>query len=366
MNQDVQHSILRRCDQWDYSQPAIYLITLVLADRSSRALGRIAVDQVKEGMPVAAHCEVTALGKAVLRCWQAIADFHPQVQLIASQVMPDHFHGLLWVKRPLKHHLGQVIRGFKIGCTQAAGAPLFAEGFQDKILFSEHQLERMSHYLAENPLRLAVKRANQHYFTLAQDLEMVCGERGTGHFSALGNRYLLQQPMIQVQCSRRWFAYQRTVKAGGGKKIVRNAQGEPLPACVTADYQRLREHFFSCAQKGRVLLSPCVSDGEREIAREALVAGLPLITLQNKGFAPLQKPSGRYFEACAAGKLLMLAPKKWPYLPGNKPMTRTDALILNRLCQWIAGEGAAEIHYKGMCPANLDRLACDAALIPAD
>ena len=78
---------------------------------------------------------------------------------------------------------------------------------------------------------------------------------------------------------------------------------------------------------------------------------------EEAGFAPLQKPSGRLFDACSEGRLLMLAPAAWPYQPGEKPMTRSDATAMNRLCQWLAGEGAAEINYRGLLPANIDALA---------
>ena len=44
-------------------------------------------------------------------------------------------------------------------------------------------------------------------------------------------------------------------------------------------------------------------DGEREIARRAMEAGARLITLSNKGFAKLFKPSGKAFESASeAGK----------------------------------------------------------------
>ena len=65
----------------------------------------------------------------------------------------------------------------------------------------------------------------------------------------------------------------------------------------------------------------------------------------------------------AAGRLLMLAPAAWPHRPGEKPMTRLDATAMNRLCQWIDGEGAAEINYNGMEPANIDALARAAAQV---
>ena len=41
-------------------------------------------------------------------------------------------------------------------------------------------------------------------------------------------------------------------------------------------------------------------------------------------------------------------------------MTRTDACVLNRIAQLIAGFGAVEIDYKGMTPFDIDRLVCEA------
>ena len=83
--------------------------------------------------------------------------------------------------------------------------------------------------------------------------------------------------------------------------------------------------------------------------------------MQNKGFSKLEKPTGRYFDACAAGRLLMLAPAAWPYVPGHKPMARHEATAMNRLCQWIAGEGAATINYRGLAPVHIDKIALAAA-----
>ena len=88
-----------------------------------------------------------------------------------------------------------------------------------------------------------------------------------------------------------------------------------------------------------------------------------MITLANKGFSPLYKPGGKLFETCAEGNLLMLAPAKWPYQPGEKKMTRADALTLNQLASWIAGtrEGGtaeqARRHYKGADVADVEKLA---------
>ena len=167
--------------------------------------------------------------------------------------------------------------------------------------------------------------------------------------------------MVQVRCSRRHFGYRRIAKPGGGMKIARDAAWNPIADFATPEYEKLRSRLLAAARHGVVLISPCISDGEREIARAALAEGLPLVTMQNKGFSKLEKPTGRYFDACAAGRLLMLAPAAWPYVPGHKPMARHEATAMNRLCQWIAGEGAATINYRGLAPVHIDKIALAAA-----
>ncbi len=179
---------------------------------------------------------------------------------------------------------------------------------------------------------------------------------GTGisaHFAAIGNHHLLKaHPILQVQCSRRFFAYARD-NAG---KLLKDAP----PRLETDEFRESAEALLEEAAHGAVLVSPCISEGEREIARRAFAAGRRVITLANKSFPPLYKPGGKLFDACAAGSLLMLAPINWPYLPGEKKMTREDACALNRIAQLIAGPGAVEIVYKGIRPENVDHIARDA------
>ena len=82
------------------------------------------------------------------------------------------------------------------------------------------------------------------------------------------------------------------------------------------------------------------------------------------GFSPLYKPGGKLFDKAADGKLLMLAPAAWPYQTAEKPMTRFDACVLNRIAQLLAADGAVEINYKGMKPDDIDRLVCAAVAKP--
>ena len=386
--QETKHSMLRRCVGWDYRQPCIYQITLVLADRSSQALGRLVIDQGlpstgqdvacsvpgAEALGIMAHVEPSAIGEAVLFEWKRIGDHHPEIRPLFMQVMPDHVHGILQVIRPMMKPLGVAIGGFKTGSSKAAigSSGLWAEGFQDTILLHDGQLDAMYHYLSDNPRRLAVKSLMPDLFQVQRDfvidlkLPLQALDKGLppqpqtirAHFEALGNLFLLQAPVIlQVQCSRADFAYSRIAKGGvsTASKIVRDATGVPLIAKTTPQFEEKRDALLSAARHGAVLLSPCISDGEREIARLAFASGASVIALKNMGFSPLYKPGGKLFEQAANGKLLLLAPIAWPYSTSEKNMTRTDACVLNRIAQLIAGLGAVEIDYKGMQPIDRDR-----------
>ena len=367
--------MLQRCWGWDYKSPCIYQITIALADRRSMALGRLVIDSDGEGDPiqVEAHVELTAAGRAVEAEWRRMGEFTPAIRPLEIQVMPDHIHGILRVTERLARPLGQILAGFKTGSSKAAtGKPGFwSEGFQDTILFHEGQLDSMFTYLRDNPRRLAVKRLYRKFFTVKRDLKIgltPAQQNNRGglalHFQAIGNEALLKSPMIfQVQCSRAYLAYKRVAKPGGGLKIARDEAGRPIVELKTPEFDEKLKMLLSMAEKGAVLMSPCISDGEREIARRAMEANAKLITLSNKGFSPLFKPSGRAFDSASEGRLLMLAPAGWPYCPGEKKMTRFDACALNRIAQLMAGDGAAEINYHGMKPANIDAMVKAACLV---
>ena len=404
VRRETIHRMTRRCAGWDYRQRAIYQITLVQADRRRPLLGRLVIDDPKAPPEaVTARIEPSVLGAAILAHWKRLGDFTPEIKPLFCQLMPDHLHAILDVTRSMAKPLGNAIGGFKTGCEKiyrelalsaqnrelalsaqnrelalsarnglpcaVPGAPapglspvpapglprLWAPGFQDSILFRAGQLDAMFNYLRDNPRRLAVKRLYPNLFHAVGALRRpLPGLGGEGEFAALGNRFLLDRPLVQVQVSRRDFAYRREPKRGGGLKIVRDAAGVPAVASESAAFTVKCEALLVRARQGAALLSPCVSEGEREIARRAFAEGLPLVVLRNKGFAPLEKPGGRYFDACADGRLLMLAPAAWPHVPGEKPMTRRDALVLNRLALALVGEDAAKINYRGVTFAEID------------
>ena len=362
---DVIHRMGRRCRNWDYRGKGVYQITITLDDRRSQALGRLGHEE-KRG----AFVELSELGRLVGGVLSELPNQWLGVEVLGVQIMPDHLHVVLAVRGRQRKPLGAIVGSFKskatsrwldllgrtrpsaIGesCASARVPKLWAEGYVDTILFDESAVANALAYLADNPRRLWEKRAHPELFTVLRDLSVDLGQGRIGHFAAIGNHYLLKaHSILQVQCSRRFFAYARDAKG-----VIQKG----LPPRIESDeFRAAAEALLEEAAHGAVLISPCVSEGEREIARQAFVAGHKVITRANKGFSPLYKPGGRLFDHCAAGNLLMLAPVGWPYLPGEKKMTRLDACVLNRLAQLVSGPGAVDVVYKGIAPEHVDDLA---------
>ena len=394
---DTIHHMGRRCRNWDYADRGCYLITMTLRDRSRPVLG-----SVRRGMGGEAHFEPTELGRLIEAHVRRLPDFSSEIEILGAQLMPNHLHVVLRARRRMAKPLGDHLRGFKIGCTKiyramdgttqkgaaqdgaarggmaqsgmaqedtarggaehhsridargqgeaARGHGFFADGFVDTILFNDEALARALAYMADNPRRLLEKREHAEYFRVVRNLAVRSPIDGRDlHFAAIGNQHLLAVPsLVQVQGSRRDFAYSKN----SNSRIDARAK----PVICTSSFEEKAADLLAAASHGAVLVSPCISHGEKEIARRAMAKGARLVVLLNKGFAPLYKPPGLYFDRCVEGRLLMLAPSAWPYRPGEKAMTRQDACVLNRIAQLLCGAGAAEIDYKGLIPTDLERL----------
>ena len=314
--QEKKPSMKRRCDEHDYTGRGIYMITMATENRLS-LFGTL------KGNPMATEGDdkpqivLSPLGEKVKECWQDIQTHYPEVSVIKICIMPDHIHGVLFVKENMPRHLGTIINGFKAGTRKAArelgiitatmspstepastvryteASPqsnlpqskkpqgvLWEPGYNDRILLQEGQLQRMLNYLDDNPRRLLLKHAHPQFFKPLGKLTIAGLE-----MEAMGNTTLLDKPVkLQVQCSRH--LYQNEI-------------------------EQRKQHFLHAAQQGAVIVSPCISPGEKEIATAILEARLPLIVLLLKGFPPFFKPQPHYLMACAEGRLLMISPYPW-------------------------------------------------------
>ncbi len=334
-------SMLRRRVGHDYEKRCVYLVTMTVEGRRP-LLGRLVGDAgAKEGSIDAPHIELSPLGKQVREMWEDISEHYPEVRVLATMVMPDHLHGILFVERPMDQPLGMVIKGFKVGCNKAyrqalaAGlcppmlqhccskedatskantsatskendrthGLLFSRNYNDHILEGEGELERWFRYLADNPRRLAVKRQHPEFFTIIRDVRI-----GEWSCQTVGNQYLLSYPEKAAV-------------------IVHKAYSDK-------EFEERKAQWLALAARGGVLISAAVATREKEVMREAMNRGYRLIVLRENGFPPLYKPAGESFAACSKGTLLQVSP--WEYHMNKRTISREQCLQLNRMAEWIA------------------------------
>lgn len=341
-------SYKRRLNDWDYSQPRIYMLTLAIEGRRP-LLGTLVGDASQPTTaPNGPRLLPSELGAAVLQEVDGIPRYYPQITIITRQLMPDHLHILLYVTRPLPVHLGQVVSGFKAGCNKkwrlmqeraqrqepqrqshwapnpapnqvpgssAAGSVpgssaarnkglLWEQGYHDRVLSGEGQLQRLVDYIRENPRRSLVKRQHADWFR-------PCSITAAGTtLHAYGNLELLRAPKRQaVRISSR---------------------------ITEGERNRQQQELLSAARQGTILISPFISTGERFVEETALQEHLPIVKLLPNGFSPYYKPQGHFFEACCEGRLLLLTP--YPYSTQKVVLTRAICNYLNVLASRLSSQ----------------------------
>ena len=338
---EKQTSMKRRDDHHNYTERRIYMITMEVDGRRPVFGTLVGNPHAPDGSGQEPRIELSELGKAVQNEWMGIHGYFPQIDVLGVQMMPDHMHGILFVKAPLPMHLGQVISGFKAGCRKAEKAlkakalatakpmptdkspnpphspqataspyappapyrPLFAKGYNDLILRSYEELPAWLNYLHDNPRRLMMKRAHPDLLRPFFNLQL-----GSQTYNGIGNRQLLSAPRrIAVRLSRR--LSEKEIE----KEIIK---------------------YLEAARQGAVLVSPAISPAEKRVMRAVFDAGLPTIVLMENGFTPLSKPHGEQFYACAKGTLLMLSP--WEHHNEKRKLTATQCQQLNLMALEIS------------------------------
>jgi hypothetical protein len=107
---DVIHRMGRRAFRWDYCGKGAYLITMTLADRSRPLFGQLVGDSAE-----AAAIELSPFGREIDAHLRRIGEHAPEIEVLAAQLMPEHLHAVLRVRRRMEKPLGIALRGFKGG-----------------------------------------------------------------------------------------------------------------------------------------------------------------------------------------------------------------------------------------------------------
>ncbi len=332
-------------EQWQWQEPGtawrgvgIYHITLTVPSRQP-LLGTL---MIPNNDPSQARVERTALGNAVVDELYVMCKHYPAIRIFQFCLMPDHLHAVIRVTKVMDTSIRSVIRGYwqgvkklgraytlavspelnsgttdqgriaDIGVPTAQGGngwafPIFTERPFIRPLSRRGQLEVMMHYVRMNPQRLATKRLMPGFFRVQKGIE-IAGRS----FDGVGNVALLHAEHYDVV-------------------HVRNVW---VKAAEHGDNQDLRDYMNSRvlkARKGVVMVSPFISTQEKQVMQVLINEQHPFILLADNGFRDYYKPTDALFDACAAGRVLILSP--WPYDAGKRHISRADCVSLNNMAE---------------------------------
>ena len=319
-------------ETWHWQEPGetwkgvgIYHITLVVSSRKP-LLGELVIP---DNDPEQAHVVLSKFGEEIKDCVKTIPDYHPEIQILALRMMPDHVHFILHVRSKMDIGIRAAMRGFwqaakAIGRAYASSIdpdgirnnerrldPVFSEKPFIRPMSRKGQLQSMIRYVLMNPQRLATKRLKPGYFYVQKDVEI-----GGRTYEAVGNIKLLQAArIVPVHVRSIWM---KEAEEHGDDKALRDYKN----SCVLA------------AREGTIMVSPFISEHERAVLDVLLKERHSIIYIADNGFRQYFKPSDGVFDAVADGRLLILTP--WPYDPKKKSVTRAECIEMNKMAEEIA------------------------------
>lgn len=328
-------------DTWHWQGPGkawkgagLYHITLTVTSRQP-LLGELLIP---EDDPAKAWVSYSDFAKAVLECVRQVPAHYPMIQVLHYRLMPDHLHMIWYVRQTLPQGIQAAVRGFWQGAKQAArdyyaslarnyfssssraipspapsapalSVPIFAKMPYIRPMGQYRQLPTTIHYIDMNPQRLATKRLKPGFFCVQDNIEI-----GGRVYRGVGNTALLQAAKYAPVHVRRTM----------------------IDEAMHGDDKRLRDYMNGCvlaARQGAVMVSPFISEKEKEVMGFLLAEEHPIIYVADNGFRDYYKPSDGLFDSVAAGRVLILSP--WEYDAGKKYVTRAECVAMNQMAEEI-------------------------------
>lgn len=162
----IPRRISYRLPGYDYSLAGGYFVTLIAKNR------QCLFGSIENGT-----MDINEAGKIITDTWQKLEKTYPYVVVDEYCLLPDHFHGILWIQELIPYGpgskinlarpgmiklkpLGQLIGSFKTCSTKqinlmnhTPGERIWQRNFYDRIIRNEKELERIRAYIMANPSR---------------------------------------------------------------------------------------------------------------------------------------------------------------------------------------------------------------------
>lgn len=143
----------------DYAQVGAYFVTICSKN------GACLFGDVRRGEMI-----LTEWGQILMEEWKNTQELRSNIELDVYQVMPNHFHALLWIivsgqpvesrefAQPQAGSLGTIVGAFKSAVTHringlrhVKGVSVWQRSFYDQIIRNERHLTAVRQYILNNP-----------------------------------------------------------------------------------------------------------------------------------------------------------------------------------------------------------------------
>lgn len=242
------------------------------------------------GTIVGQQVVLNSFGKQVLEYWHSLPQKYPELEIIETILMPNHFHSLVRINFRItnkEHHLSFLISRFKGGTgyiygklrknhlIEDIGEHLWQLDFWDDLVSSDDEQESIINYIRKNPKNWS------------RDRYGAC----TGY--SFGNLNLLNKPSIAFVASQGFSA---------NMLKIRRAKA------LNSDEIKFASELVASASTSPII-STFTSSQEREILRRALSKNRSFIWVCPQGIQPKSTLPKAIVLACEEGRGLIISPQ---------------------------------------------------------
>lgn len=183
---------------------------------------------------------------------------------------------------------------------------LFESDFDETILYKKGQLKHMINYVHNNPEHRWQRQQNPGWLLPIRNILI-----NKKSYDAIGNINLLGLSRKQVWIRSAW------------------------------DDSTRKNYMNDCiveARKGKVLVSPFISENEKKVRDYALTEGHSIVQLVENGFNDLAQCPGNLYNYCTQGQILLLVPSEYQHKEKPSKISRQQCMVLNSLAAEICAE----------------------------
>lgn len=154
-----------RLKGYDYSNSGAYFITMCIQNREN-ILSNISDSVVN----------LTTAGEMIEKWWLELSNKYPNVDLDEYVIMPDHFHGIIWINNyETEINIPKILQWFKAMTTneyirnvkehnwKPFDKKLWQRNYYEHIIRNEKALNNIRQYIINNPIKLDIDLNNDKY-----------------------------------------------------------------------------------------------------------------------------------------------------------------------------------------------------------